>query len=390
MTTPTKTAPTTPKPSFLKRALLSVLRTGVTLTVIAGAAAAVHVGSGFLAQRAEAVPAPDAAPATPVLTTPIVYAPGYMVERSFIGQVEAQRTVDMSFELAGKLTSVLVDEGDPVMAGEVLARLDTGLLTAERDRLLASRQAFEAQLRFAEQTVARNAQLSERGFASQARLDEALARQDEMRARIAELDAGLKDVALRLAKSEITAPFDGRVTQRQVDGGETLSPGVPVLELVETGAPQVRVGIPLDLQPAALEQVRFLIGGAERLAALVTLRPDVDPLTRTRTAVFALSDEAGSTSVAAFGQTARLVTQDMVAANGLWIETTALKEGLRGQWTVLVVDADDIVRTASVEVLHTEPDRVFARGVFPEGTALVDAGPQRVTPGQRVTRTTGE
>ena len=92
----------------------------------------------------------------------------------------------------------------------------------------------------------------------------------------------------------------------------------------------------------------------------------------------------------AFGQTARLLVTERIEQEGLWLPVTSLKEGVRGQWTVLTVDAADTVRAAPVEILHAESDRVFVRGAFPEGTRLIDEGPQRITVGQRVAAATGE
>ena len=80
-----------------------------------------------------------------------------------------------------------------------------------------------------------------------------------------------------------------------------------------------------------------------------------------------------------------MLIEESVEAAGIWVPTTSLKEGVRGQWTMLVVDAENVVRQASVEILHAESTRVFVRGAFPAGMRLIDAGPQRVTVGQRVT-----
>ncbi len=372
-----------PKPSqrgLITRLFRGGLRLGLTVLFIAVAAASVHFGASELANRAAAVPAPEAAPVTTVSATPIKHETGYSVERVFIGQVEAQRSADISFELGGKLKEILVDEGDIVEPGQVLATLDVALLNAERDRLTASRDAVQAQLLFARKTVERNAKLSKRGFASQARLDEAVARQDELQSRIGELDASIRDADLRIEKSRIEAPFAGRVTARRVDGGETLRAGEPVLGLVEAASPQVRIGIPLDVDPQLLASTRIEVRGRRQAASLASLRPDIDPLTRTRTALFDLKDDID----VAFGQTARLYISEAVDAPGTWVPTTALKEGSRGQWAVLVTDAEKVVRLATVEVLHAENDRVFVRGTFPAGTFLIDQGPQRITVGQRV------
>ncbi len=353
----------------------------VTVGVIAAAVLAVRFGSSELGQRADAAPTPDAAAVIPVSARPLVQEAGYLVTRAFIGQVEPQRTVAMSFELPGRLNEVSVKEGDRVERDQVLATQDTSLLASEKTRLVASRDAAEAQLRFARQTVDRSRELSQRGFTSQAGLDEVLARQDELNARIAEVDASLENVAIRMAKSRIIAPFAGRVTERLVDGGETLAAGQRVLELVELRKPQVRIGLPLEVTEDRLRGAMIEIVGAAYPTRLVTLRPDIDPVTRTRTAIF----EIEAIEQPAFGQTARLILPEIVEANGLWLPVTSLKEGVRGQWTVLLIDPEMIVRAATVEILHAESDRVFVRGAFPEGTLLLGEGPQRVTVGQSVT-----
>ena len=279
-----------------------------------------------------------------------------------------------------------MDEGDAVAKGQLLATLDIALLEVERDRLTASRDAIAAQLAFAKKTVERNAKLIGQGFTSQARLDEAVAQQDELLSRIGELDAGLRDVTVRIEKSSIEAPFAGQITSRHVDGGETLRSGELVLGMVELVSPQVRIGIPLDVDPVLLADVEIEIAGQSYLAELATLRPDIDPVTRTRTALFDLKDGPD----VAFGQTARVHVLDPVESAGTWVPTTSLKEGTRGQWTLLVADAQKTVRLATVEVLHAEDDRVFVRGQFPDGTVLIDQGPQRVTVGQRVAFGSGE
>lgn len=380
-----------PKPKSGFKALVMrttrlVIRTTVTLGVLAGAAVAVQYGAAELTRRAEAAPSPDPAPAIPVLTKPLSRETGYEVTRAFIGQVEAAKAANVSFELPGRLATILVDEGDEVTAGQRLAAQDTSLLEAERTQLLASKAATEAQLKFARQTVERNEELQRRGFAPQAGVDEALARRDELVGRIAEIDASLMNVDIRLDKSEVAAPFAGRVTMRTVDGGETLGAGQAILGLVELRAPQVRVGVPLDLDQALLEAAQIEVDGDTVTATLVSLRPDIDPVTRTRTAIFALDTETAP----AFGRTARLIVSEHVEKEGFWVPITSLNEGVRGQWTVLTVDADSTVRAAQLELLHAESERVYARAAFPDGTLLIDTGPQRVTIGQRVEVTVSE
>lgn len=381
MTTDAKTEKL-PAPSFIQKAWRASLRTTLTLGVAAVAVFAVVIGSQELTRRAEAAPAPEPAPTILVETVPLVLEQGYEITRSFVGQIEAQRTASVSFELNGRLESVLVDEGQTVELGQHIATLDTRLLDAERDSLEARKSALEAQLRFATQTVERQSRLNTQGFASQAALDEALSRLDELSARISEVDAGLLTNAIQAEKSKVYAPFAGKVTERRVDGGESVAPGQTLVEIVENSAPHVRVGVPLEITENDLSASVIEIDGRARDASLVTLRPDVDPVTRTRTAIFEVQSDARVT----FGQTARLRLNDLVESAGLWVPLTTLKEGLRGRWTLLAVDKDDTVRSLSVQVLHTDEDRVFVRGAFPDGVQLITAGPQRVTVGQIVDR----
>ncbi|MDX1743404.1 MAG: efflux RND transporter periplasmic adaptor subunit, partial [Ruegeria sp.] len=109
------TSSTTPKrPKLLSRLLRSMVRIGLTVSVIAIAAGAVYLGASELSRRANAVPVPDAAAVTPVSVTPIRQETSYTVDRVFIGQVEPQRSADISFELNGRLDKILVDEGEEV------------------------------------------------------------------------------------------------------------------------------------------------------------------------------------------------------------------------------------------------------------------------------------
>ena len=132
-----------------------VTRAVATGFVILTAFAAVAAGSSVLTDRAKAKEQFEVAQATPVSAKPIEMSAGFVVARDFLGQVEATRSAEISFELGGLITALAVKEGDLVSKGEVVARLDTALLEAEHNRLAASRQALEAQLEFAESQLAR-------------------------------------------------------------------------------------------------------------------------------------------------------------------------------------------------------------------------------------------
>jgi len=191
--------------SGFRRALRRVVTLTLTLVVFGGAAAAVVAGLSVIAAEGDAA-VNQAAPLTAVGVMTVEPAQGYSVTRRFTGQVEAAARTDAGFELGGRVTAVLVEEGDVVAAGEVLARLDTSALIPERAALEAELAALAADAELAGLTLARNDTLSERGFRS-------VAAQDDARLSLLRAEAGKFDVAEQRARdrqsgrSNISATF---------------------------------------------------------------------------------------------------------------------------------------------------------------------------------------
>lgn len=367
-------------PTILRRI---VRRTGIVVVsagVLAGAVFAVGLGAGIIAERAQATEPAIVAEATPVSVRRLEIINGFSVMRSYVGQIEPSQTADLSFEFGGRLAEILVDEGAEVTKGQVVARLDTDLLRADKTGLQATRDALGAQLKFANQSLDRSLELQKRGFAPEERLDQARATRDELVARIAETDSALETVQIRLGKSNLTAPFDGLIGLRAMDTGATVTGGQAVVRLLQTKAPIFRVGLPLSIQPQELADLTVQIGGTQYPAALDQVRPDIDPTTRTRTALITVDVDAQT----AYGQTARLIVDRTIETPGAWVPLRALREDTGGLWSILLVGDDMIVRPAAVELIHADADKAYVRGSFQTGAQLIDTGPQRVTPGQYV------
>ena len=366
--------------SLAKRSVRRVTVLTGTFLSLGLAGSAVIVGSELLAERADQTPPVAAAALTPVAVSPVVFDDHYMTTRRFLGQIEAGSEAVLSFELGGRLASRSFEEGQFVRKGDIVAQLDTALLQADRQGLEASRAAIAAQLGFATSRLDRAQQLRTEGFSSQETLDQARANRDELMARLAEVDAALLAIDIRLQKSVIRAPFDGRVGATPADISETLGAGQPVLTLVETANPVLRVGVPLHLSDEDLAQTRVEIAGRVYPAQLDQIRPDIDPVTRTRTTLFTLDLPQGIT----FGQTAAMVLDTAVTARGVWLPLDAHQQGSGSLWTVLMVEGDT-VRPAAVEVLHQNSDRAYVQGTFPPGSLVIQTGAHRVVPGQQVT-----
>ncbi|MEP0960813.1 MAG: efflux RND transporter periplasmic adaptor subunit [Roseobacter sp.] len=367
------------KTTFLQKAMKRLLQSMLTLGVMFIAGTALFFGVTFLGERAAAVPDPIAAPITQVSASRIVFESGYSVPRRFFGQIEASENVNLSFELGGRLETLDFQEGDVIAKGDEIARLDTDLLEADAKRLTATQAAAAAQLTFAKTRLERALSLQKRGFTSQETLDQAIAARDELENRIAETQASLDAVTINLQKSVLRAPFHGQIATQDADVSETVSAGQNLVTLMKTDQPELRVGIPLSIDVSDLTSVTVEIADQTVPATLKRLRPDLDPITRTRTAIFAFEP----VSDLVFGQTAAVVLNKEIKASGTWIELDALQSGKGSIWTVLIVEGERL-HPAAVEILHVDGARAFVRGSFVEGMHYVASGAHLVVPGQQV------
>jgi membrane fusion protein, multidrug efflux system len=369
------------KPTILRR--LSGFAS--TVAVVALAAGGTVAGVNAIADRAAALPSPPAAPLTPIASVAVRIEPGYTVDRRFTGQIEAAALSDVSFEFGGRLTEVLADEGEVVPAGTVLARTDTATLLPQRAALEAELAALAADAELARLALTRADALAERGHRSAAAQDDARLSLARAEAGMAARRAQIAGIDVQIEKSQVRAPFDSRVGARLADPGQAIAAGQPVLRLFDAAPARLRVGVPphlaLTLPPGG--EVRVLFGGEEVTARVLQLRPDLDPVTRSRAVIVALPNGLDP----ALGETATLVLPETVAEPGFWAPLSALKEGARGSWTVMAVETrpdGDAVVPAAVEVIHAAGSSVFLRGALPPGNRIVGEAASRVAPGQMV------
>ena len=378
--------------SFARR----IGRWGISFTTfslnVGLAAAAVMIGVTTIQMRAEEKPVVEATPPVEVSTIRPDHQNGFEVTRSFVGRLEPARQTDLGFELSGTIQDIRVDEGGTVRRGDVIAVLDTRTLEAERRRQIANRLATESDRELAALTLTRQMKLKDGGHVSEQILDQARLTLSRLDAMLAQIDAAIETIDINLDKSVLKAPFDGIAGERLLDEGATVSPGMPVVTLLESVKPAVRIGLAPEIVDSLPEMHHFQIeiSGKTFAAKLVALRPDLQTRTRTVEALFEL--EVPETAPR-FGRLAELSLPEEIKEEGYWVPTSALKEGPRGLWTVLaVVETENgdsgmeyhVVREA-VEVLHADADRSFVRGTITGETRIVAEGVHRVVLGQSVT-----
>jgi len=372
--------------SPVRRILRGAGRLALTLAFMGAAMAIGVAGYDVLATRASMIEGPHPAPLTVVAPQVLRLSDEVTVTRRFTGQFEAAQETALAFEEGGTLAEVLVREGDAVAAGAVVARLDTRLLEAERASLVASLSALEAEAELARRTNDRQQSLLAEGHVTQQRLDETSLRLAQLEASLAEIDAAIEAIDVRLSKAEIRAPFDGRIGARLMDDGAVAGPGAVVVTLLEDAPVRFRVAI----APALAERlepgapVRIETHGRSLPARVAELSPDLDAATRARVAFFDLDQAVEAPPSRASGDLVLHVTR---TERGAWVPVSALRQGPRGAWTLLVVsetEAGHVVAVEAAEILHLDGERAYVRGSFEDGARYLPAGTHRVVPGETV------
>jgi membrane fusion protein (multidrug efflux system) len=207
---------------MLKRMILTL---SVTLVIVAGL--------GFVKfQQIQTMIAEGAAyqPPPEAVTTIVASEESWPSTLTAIGTVASVRGVAVSADLPGVVDRVAFESGQAVRAGDVLATLDT---RQERAQLAAA----EAQRDLADVNYERLKGLLEERVVSQAEFDRATAERRQSEARVGEIRAAIE-------RKTIHAPFSGILGIRQVNLGQYLSAGDPLVTLEALDPIYVNFGVP--------------------------------------------------------------------------------------------------------------------------------------------------
>lgn len=168
-----------------------------------------------------------------------VIAPGYT---TIAGRVVATGTLAARRELpvgsageGGQVERVLVEPGDWVRAGQILAVIDRSVQTQQQASLAAQVQVALADARLAQANLDRALQLVDRGFISKADVDRLTATRDVAAARVKVAQAQLGEIQARTRRLNIVAPAAGLVLERKVEPGQVVSSGSGVLFSIAQG-----------------------------------------------------------------------------------------------------------------------------------------------------------
>lgn len=324
----------------------------------------------------------------PVKTVLVERQSSYQLERLFAGRVVGSQRSDIGFELAGRVVELHVVNGQAVAKGEVLAELDGQALAIERGELLALQREVEARLAQLRNDLKRFSALSEKGYVSAGQMDDINSRQRATEAQLRQVKEKLRGVALRLQKSRLVAPFSGEIAGLKIEEGVIVSPGQPVMQVVETGSSEAVFGVSDQLGRDLQVGQELKIRRADQLwsVKLLSVSRNLDWRTQTRNIRVELIEETPLVD----GETVHLILPVTREKAGFWLPMSALLGDVRGTWAVYQVSpsGDDsegyYLRKRSVQALYQYRGRVYVEAELASGDRVVQAGTHRLAPGQKV------
>lgn len=310
------------------------------------------------------------------------------------GVIKPRTEILLIAEISSKVTYVhqaLINDGF-FRAGETLIRLDSrdyqfAITQAEADVAAARKELWQ------EQEEGKQAQTEWDTLGSGQATDFVLRKPHlaEKKAKLAAAEASLAQARLNLSRSELTAPFAGRIRNRQVDVGQFVKAGEPLVTLYPSDSVEVRL-------PISKEQARFL--------ALPFQYPDGRPA-QTGPSVILTAELAGKsqswqgrivrtesivdeksgmlTLVADIPQPFTYRPQQWPLTLGLFVSATIAgidhdgvftlpESALKSGYQVYVLDAEDRLRLRSVDVLRHDNDRLIVSGGLSIGERVLVAG----------------
>jgi RND family efflux transporter MFP subunit len=329
----------------------------------------------------------NTAPATkaerPVQVQRVVFANGD-ASREFVGVVRARYETDLGFRVAGKIVTRLVNVGDRVRAGDLVARLDPQDLRLQVESAEAEFAAATSNLTQAAADLERYTSLRARGYASVADFDRKKAANDEAEGRLKRARRSLDLASNQFDYAELKADADGVITAALAEPGQVVAIGQAVVRLARSGEKEAVIALP-ETRLGEVEKSKAKVQlwsdrGRSFAARLRELSPQADPATRTYAARFTIDDADDSV---AFGMTATVILTRAGNARAAKLPLSAVLNRGTGPSVYVVDDAGALV-LRPVTVASFNEDTALVTSGIDDGDKVVTLGVQMLEAGLKV------
>ena len=344
--------------------------TGV-LTILAVAFAFLypHTQGGKELTTGQAQAKTRARPPVPVVTTAVT-AEMFSETLEALGTARANESVVITPTVEERVVGIFFDDGDPVNKGKVLVRLDDSQAQFLLDEARAGLQEQQKQYK-------RMQRLAKTNSTSRSLLDEELSLLEIARAKVAHLEAGLRDYTIR-------APFSGILGIRQISNGAVVDSDTVITTLDDTTTikldftvPETYLGVLKNGMTVTAHSAAYPDKQFSGTVSAISTR--VDPETRTLTirALIPNPDQLLKPGM--------LMTVDLVKyrARSLLIPEEAVILEKDKKFALVVTDESTVAKT-EITTGRRSPGKVEVLSGLTEGQQVIVQGITRVRPGATV------
>jgi len=302
------------------------------------------------------------------------------------GSLAAEREARVNAEIGGLVQAVYAEKGQPVRAGQPLARIDAAAI---RDQVLSGQSAVRSaqqQVTLAQRNVERNQTLAAAGAVADRDLETARSTLAGAQAQLANARAQLSSAQEQMGKTTVNAPISGIVSERPVSAGSVVQMGGPLFVIVDPGSMQLEASVPAaELgQVRVGAPVRFTVTGYPGQTFTGTVQrinPAADPVTRQVPVIVSIPNAQGTLVSGLFAE-GRVQSESRQA---LVVPASAVDE--RGVQPAVVRLTNGKAERVPVTlgVRDSDSDRVEITGGIAAGDTLLVGAALGTTPGTRVT-----
>jgi multidrug efflux system membrane fusion protein len=307
------------------------------------------------------------------------------------GVVEPLQTVAIEAQVGGSLDTVTFNEGQDVLAGQVLFRLDARPFEAALRQAEATLARDEAQAQSALRDADRYKTLAEKDYVTKSQADQAQATASATLATVQADKAAVDNARLNLNYATIRAPISGRTGRLLVRRGNIVKPNAEPLVVINQLRPiLVRFPVPQHDFPAVQRRnargsvpVRVMLADSGRIGeagTLAFLDNAVDSLTGTVTAKARFPNQSNELWP---GEYVRVSLELDVQPDAIAVPTRAVLAGQQGNY-VFVVGSDKLAKVRPISVGRAVGElTTIDKGLTPGEQVVVD-GQSRLTPDAHV------
>jgi len=300
----------------------------------------------------------------------------------FSANLEPVWSADISSKVDGRIDRLVVEEGDGVKAGDIVATLDTNELAAQVIQAEGNLLTAQAGLEQAELDLRRNDALAKQGAVSLQTLDTMRIKRDLALGQLRSAEGNMSLLTARLENANITAPRNGVVIKKFVQSGYYTKSGSAIVTLADTSSLLAKATVgEAQMQDIIIgSTVKVLVsalGNKEFSGVITRLSPAAASPSRTFTAEITIPNPQGELKPGIF---ANVSTPVQARKNVIAVPESALvmKED---QKTVFVVNAQGVAQQSVLKLGYVGEGYAEVLAGLQEGDVIITAGHNKVKDG---------